>query len=246
MSMLKIYRIVDNTNGNIYIGKTTRTLKERLKEHETKRSKSMSRYIIKNGDYRIELIEETDDINRERYWILNTECINQIIPRIVNQKKIKIYKIIDNTNGNIYIGKTTQTLKERLSNHKNITTCMSREIIKNGDYKIELIEETEDDTRERYWIENTDCINKYIPGRTDKEWNEVNKDKMIAYKEKYYSNNKELCKNRAKEYYHNNIERLSEDNKKRQRIRNNWMSSMGGRPDNNNMSLLKIDPNLFF
>ena len=123
---------------------------------------------------------------------------------------------------------------------------MSREIINNGDYKIELIEETEDDTRERYWIENTNCINKYIPGRTSKEWNEVNKDKMNAYKEKYYQNNRDLCIKRAKEYYLNNIERISENNKKRQRIRNNWLSSMGGRPNENNNSLIKIDPNLFF
>lgn len=242
--MLKIYKIVDNTNGNIYIGKTTLKLNRRLMYHKNNLN-CMSREIIKNGDYKIELIEETNDINRERYWIINTECINKIIPNIVIPSKIKIYKIIDNTNGTIYIGKTTQTLKKRLSNHKNKKCCMSREIIKNGDYKIELIEETDDETRERYWIENTECINKYIPGRTSEEWNEDNKDKMIAYKEKYYNNNKQLCKKRAKEYYKNNIEQISEYNKKRQKIRNNWMASMGGRPTENNNSLIKIDPNLF-
>ena len=93
--MIKIYRIVDNTNGNIYIGKTKQTLKARLKQHESKRSKSVSsRDIIKNGDYRIELIEETDDINRERHWILNTECINKNIPGIVNQILKKLLKFI--------------------------------------------------------------------------------------------------------------------------------------------------------
>jgi hypothetical protein len=47
--------------------------------------------IIKNGDYKIELIEETDDETRERYWILNTECINKQFQ--VEQKK-SIMKII--------------------------------------------------------------------------------------------------------------------------------------------------------
>ena len=83
---------------------------------------------------------------------------------------LKIYRIVDNTNGNIYIGKTENTLKQRLKRHKIDKDCVSREIIKNGDYKIELIEETDDDTRERYWILNTDCINHNIPGRTQKEW----------------------------------------------------------------------------
>ena len=33
--------------------------------------------------------------------------------------KAKIYKIIDNTNQNVYIGSTCKTLKERLTKHKN-------------------------------------------------------------------------------------------------------------------------------
>jgi len=248
MNMIKIYRIVDNTNGNIYIGKTTRTLKERLKEHETKRSKSMSRYIIKNGDYRIELIEETDDINRERYWILNTECINKNIPGIVNpdiKKIIKIYKIIDNTNGNIYIGKTIQTLKRRLHHHKSHKECVSREIIKNGDYKIELIEETFDTSRERYWVENTECINKKIQGRTGKEYRETNKERMKQlYKEyhiEYRENNREHNKEYAKQYRIKNKELVNKKDRDRRQYKNSW----GGDPRFNN-NLLKIDPNLFF
>ena len=83
--------------------------------------------------------------------------------------KYKIYKLIDNTNGDIYIGMTTN-LRRRLSQHKNKDNdCLSRKIIANGDYRIELIEETDDKTRERYWIENTECINIQIPGRTLKE-----------------------------------------------------------------------------
>jgi len=145
----------------------------------------------------------------------------------------KIYKIVDNTNGNVYIGQTKQKyLCDRLSTHvydyksKNKNGCVSSEIIKNGDYKIVLIEETDDKTRERYWIENTDCINVIIPGRTPKEWRKDNKD-TISKKQKIKHQ-----KNRDK-----NLERM--------KLRRIWYSSMCGSPYSNNMSLLKIDPNLF-
>ena len=153
---------------------------------------------------------------------------------------LKIYKIIDNTNGNIYIGKTKETLNQRLSKHKHDfkrgkkrgKNCSSCIIIKNGDYDIELIEETDDDSRERFWILNTECVNITIPGRTQKEYKQDNKDKGIAYQKKYYKNNKELCIKRAKKHY--------QDNKPK----NIYKNSFGGDPRRNN-NLLKIDPNLF-
>ena len=157
----------------------------------------------------------------------------------------KIYKIVDNTNGNVYIGQTTQTLKQRLARHRCDKTCTSRDIIKNGDYEIILIEETDDKTRERYWILNTECINIQVPGRTQRERDEENIDKVIKYKEKYYENNKELCIKRAKEHRQQNIDKVREYDRKRSTIKNNWMSSMGGRINQGNNSLLKIDPNLF-
>ena len=102
--------------------------------------------------------------------------------------KAKIYKITDNSNGNAYIGSTCRSLKERLSEHKGhckrylkglYNNTRSFVIIKNDDYKLELIETCNIKTkqellqRERYFIENNECINKNIPGRTDKEYNEA-------------------------------------------------------------------------
>ena len=138
--------------------------------------------------------------------------------------KIKIYKIIDNTNGNVYIGSTQKQLRKILTGHeyeynqKNKKGCVSRLIIKNDDYRIVLIEETYDKTRKRFWILNTECINIQIPGRTNKEWREDNKDNIkIQEAAKYLKN--------LKQY---------------NQFRNTW----GGDPRNNN-NLLKIDPNLF-
>ena len=105
----------------------------------------------------------------------------------------KIYKIVDNTNDNKYIGSTCKTLKTRLSEHKSdykrflkglYHNVKSFDIIKNNDYNIELLEDCDIKTknellaRERFFIENNECLNKVIPGRTKKEYKIVNKDKV--------------------------------------------------------------------
>ena len=96
----------------------------------------------------------------------------------------KIYQIKDNTNNNVYIGSTCKTLNERLSVHKSSykrflkglhNNTRSFDIIKNNDYKIELLEKCKIKTkeelheRERFFIQNNECVNKTIPGRTPKE-----------------------------------------------------------------------------
>ena len=86
----------------------------------------------------------------------------------------KIYKITDNTNGNVYYGSTQKSLNRRLSDHKydykrrekegNVRT--SSIIICNNDYKMELVEDfpcnsrKELEERESYYINNFECINK--------------------------------------------------------------------------------------
>jgi len=136
-----------------------------------------------------------------------------------------IYKITDNTNNAIYIGSTKQALKLRLQNHirhyrkyikdGNYSYCISYDIIKNNDYKIELIEETDDlQIREQYWIDNTECINKYNAKTDNKE-----------YKQKWYENNKERLLFKSKVYTEQNKEKIKEyqkqykqENKEKQRI----------------------------
>lgn len=112
----------------------------------------------------------------------------------------KIYKLIDNTNGNIYIGSTIQSLSKRKSQHKRDTIsgrnkCKSKSIINNGDYDMILIEnypcksKEELLMRERYYIDNTDCINQvrcYISKdekkEYDKNWYESNIEYVKDYK----------------------------------------------------------------
>jgi group I intron endonuclease len=77
-----------------------------------------------------------------------------------------IYKILDNTNGDIYVGSTSQKINNRMKNHradaKRNNHCSSKKIINNNDYEVIIIEECDEENRkerEQYWIDNSDCIN---------------------------------------------------------------------------------------
>jgi len=115
----------------------------------------------------------------------------------------KIYKIVDNTNGNVYIGSTCEpTLARRLAGHRGVynyylnggkvNKISSFDILENNNYSIVLLEdypcERKDQllARERFYIENNQCVNKNIPSRTSKEYYEQNKDKLVDYQKKSF------------------------------------------------------------
>ena len=125
----------------------------------------------------------------------------------------KIYKIVDNTNGNIYIGSTCKKLCQRIAQHRSsykryldgkVNYVSSFKILKNDDYDIILVEEVVDcknkeqlRARERHYIESLDCVNKRIEGRTKKE-----------YRKEYYKDNKEKLDELNKQYRKDNKENL--------------------------------------
>jgi len=137
----------------------------------------------------------------------------------IDYSKGKIYKIVCDTTGLVYIGSTIQKLCERLSKHKDnykrylkgvYHFITSFDIIKNNNYKIILIEnyacnsKEELHREERKYIESIECVNKVIPGRTDKEYREDNKDKIKEKSKEYRENNREKILEYHKEYYENN------------------------------------------
>ena len=78
MSLAYIYKITNNINNKIYIGKTEHTVEKRFKEHCQDYKKrefekrplysAMNKYGIEN--FAVETIEETDNPEeREKYWI---------------------------------------------------------------------------------------------------------------------------------------------------------------------------------
>ena len=82
-----IYKIVNNVNNKLYVGKTTQTIEKRFKEHIKNAKNKVNRYLYdamnKYGyeNFHAELIEECDDTilsDREIFWIkeLNTFWLN--------------------------------------------------------------------------------------------------------------------------------------------------------------------------
>jgi len=144
-----------------------------------------------------------------------------------------IYKIYDNTNGNVYYGSTKDTLSKRMAGHRThykrwvagkTKCCKSFDIIKNEDYAYSLVEQVEYENRmellqrERWYIENNECVNKNVPARTKKEshkaYREEHKEERNEYSKEYYIDNIETEKERVREYYHNNREHSITRNRK--------------------------------
>ena len=145
---------------------------------------------------------------------------------MVNYQNGKIYKLVCNSTGLVYFGSTCEnTLARRLAGHtkdyKRGIKISSTKIIENGNYGIFLVEtypcnsKDELNMRERFYIENNDCVNKLIPIRTEeekklyeKEYNakhhpeyyEQNKTKLLEYNKNYREENKDKIREIQKQY----------------------------------------------
>ena len=139
---------------------------------------------------------------------------------MVNYQNGKIYKIKCNKTGLVYVGSTCEKyLSSRLSKHlgsykkyiKEPTKhpyTTSYEVLKNNDFSIELIEKVSCEikeellAREKYYIQSIECVNICVPCRTNKEYYDDNKEKIIAQVRNYRLQNvekiQEYEKNRTK------------------------------------------------
>jgi len=134
----------------------------------------------------------------------------------------KIYKIVCNITGLVYIGSTIQKrLSRRLVEHRQQykqyikgehNYISSFGIIEGGNYQILLIEnypcESCDELRrrERYFIESEECVNLNYPIRTVEDKRNTSK--------KYYYKNIEKESLRKKQFYAENKEKVDVRNKK--------------------------------
>jgi hypothetical protein len=141
-----------------------------------------------------------------------------------------IYKIVCNETGEVYYGSTQRSLNNRMIGHKasckrwkegKTNYITSFNIIDRGNYSYSLIETVECDekkqleARERFYIENNECINKTIPCRTVKEYQEAYYELHKEHKKAYRKANKEAIREYKREY-----DELHKDTKsQRQRIR---------------------------
>lgn len=83
--------------------------------------------------------------------------------------------------------------------------------------RMEIVEEVKEDLieRERWWIENHECVNERIPGRTDAEYHQANQDEINGrHRERYQANREKILAKQA-EYYQANKDKI--DRKRRER-----------------------------
>ena len=141
-----------------------------------------------------------------------------------------IYRIVCNETGEVYYGSSKHSLNQRMSQHKNgckrwkegkTAYLTSYQIIHRGNYSYSLIETVECEDKkqleavERKYIDNNECINKNIPGRTMKEWYDENQDTIIEQRKTNYSKNKVQVKEHMKEYRHINRDVINDRQRQR-------------------------------
>jgi len=126
----------------------------------------------------------------------------------------KIYKLTSSQTDKVYIGSTITSLNNRFSNHKShykswlksqMDKITSYDLLQYEDVKIELIKEFPCETKKELEKEegkiilDNNCVNKYVAGRTRKEYVEANKEKI-----------NERRKENTRIYRHKNKEKINE------------------------------------
>jgi hypothetical protein len=145
----------------------------------------------------------------------------------------KIYRIV--CDDLTYYGSTIQPIKKRFCQHKNkfVAWCKcnkpaatsfhdkltSFQLFERGTPSIFLVEdfpcERKDqlEARERFYIENNECVNKIIPGRTHNEWIKDNKERHKQHYTKYNEKNRERKRAYDMDYAKLNPEKIKEKSK---------------------------------
>jgi hypothetical protein len=179
--MWKIYRLL--LEGQVvYVGRTKTTLKERKKGSYGKNTQFFKKCTI-------ELIEETDDVSRERYWIkyYKDEGCNLMngnagdgLNRVEYRKKYReeneeYFK----QKGIEYYQKNSDKVKERNKKFYN----ENKDNINLKEY------------RKKYYLNNREELIEYM-----EQYNEANKERLKEYRKQYY-----------KEYYRKKREQTEKD-----------------------------------
>ena len=142
-------------------------------------------------------------------------------------EKGKIYQIVDVGYKKCYIGSTCESLSRRMTRHKakyqqylngSSNNTRSFELFDEFGFdncKIELIEyypcstKEELHRREGVFIKQTECVNKLIAGRTQREWINDNKEHLSAYNKQHREIMKEHYQEYQKEYRQENKENIN-------------------------------------
>ena len=144
-------------------------------------------------------------------------------------KNGKIYCIRSYQTPDIYIGSTVQRLCKRIGSHREKYTkwlndkhryTSSFELMKYDDCYIELIKDYPCENKEQLhkkegeYIREMTCVNRCIPGRTKKQYQQDNSEKIREYKKQYQQQNKKKLAEKQKKYQENNKQKITERGKK--------------------------------
>lgn len=135
-----------------------------------------------------------------------TDCyVGSTIDFTKRTKQHKYY--CTNKNNKIYNYKVYQFIREN-GGWDNFDIVLVEKVKVNDSYQLKK--------QERKYIEQLNAtLNINIPTRTQKEWYEVNKDRILEKKKDYH----EVNKDKLKEYYENNKDKILE--RKKERYENN-------------------------
>jgi hypothetical protein len=139
--------------------------------------------------------------------------------------KGKIYKLWSPSKNLVYYGSTCETLSQRLASHRckyknynntNKGYITAFKVLECEDYKIELMEMYSCNNRQQLakkegeYIENNECVNELVAGRTKADRKEHDKEVEKKYREEHKEHYKELRKERRMQ----NLEEEKEYSKK--------------------------------
>lgn len=158
-----------------------------------------------------------------------------------NYQNGKVYMIESLSANKRYYGSTTQTLAQRLAQHRsrkkiNVVDTNSTHILQYPDAKIVLVANVSCNSKEELeaveakYIRENECVNKKIPQRTsqqyrqdtrdikrqnDKQYYQDNANNIKQYQKQYYKDNKEYVNRRNREYSRRNKEKIRQHNGKK-------------------------------
>ena len=140
----------------------------------------------------------------------------------------KIYKVVDNAYALCYYGSTVEVLSRRMAGHRMHYKLFGegkRNRISVFDIfdahgvdqcKIELVEEFPCESKEQlhkregFYIQNNECVNKHVAGRSVAEWYADTREQRYQVAECWRSANEEKVKKMNKNYRNKHQEQIKE------------------------------------
>lgn len=175
MKKAKVYKIDCSCGCNqFYIGSTSRTLKERLKNHFSSSRKNNSKFMkhirkVGKDKFTISLLEEvpwkSKLIMETKYYQLLKPSLNSNLPYDIDKKRnartAKVYRIDCNCGcEQFYVGSTINTLKHRFNAHMSCKydSKFYRHVrsVGRNNFKISLVE-TVSDVNKLLYVEANYC-----------------------------------------------------------------------------------------